>query len=807
MGERSASDREGVGSTPTSGPHTANPGYAAFQLAKALTTAEEHGDPATRERAYQKAEKWASVFEQLIGGSLQAGSRTPIDSVPAWATLEVLTGGFASGKLLAGGPLQDHERALATRRGVVIDGDNRLGLNRYFLSEEGLAVLREQMNRGTFEVGVPEEGALLVMAWLLDNGYSEKARVLLDELTPFLSWLRFYAEPTEQPRRYGTKVFLQNVDATVKRLRDIRPNKRIAAQKEAIQVWAALYDELVELFLETVEGEPPSLAAGPDGVPFPRENGKYQVEGGWPCRRFPSDWQRRTTDFLRRFEHERQKHTQSSKPRHQKSSLAQLVEYLPRCVSDASSLSGRDVGRIRLLLARYVAKRGLPGSAKCRAVRDRQAVQARTPMYHLVAAAVIPRLAVYPGKEGIEDLAPVMQPITQNELAICGLEAEHELPESIRRKIERCLSGTVEVLVSCGLVTSGDTLAELLPQVSSQLRAAGITDPTLRQIYAAIYQAFRRRRSLLLFDLQSQVQIHELPWVAAIDEFRSENLSSQEAANQALHEVICLALVSFPQAIIPNKLLQELRALQKSAGINIPLIDELAADIFMGEFSSKFVHAAQQAAAVMRGTLYETYYGIEYEAVLRLPATLEKPPQSWFSGRSRNQTEGLIQLCCSRAGVPTGTWNPAANGMIIEQQQILTTQNLATLISGLGLVDALRPQLLDMSRRCFEWVCRRQQMKVTDWHARLLMIKNTAYAWRQMLIYLSFVSPTDQVSYIEWTRSHFLAQRDDFQRRFRPAFDGLTLALNGTTPARHDARDVGPRQFLGWSKSRHWLLD
>jgi hypothetical protein len=51
MAERSASDREGVGSTPTSGPLAANPGYAAAQLAKALTTANEHQDAETRERA------------------------------------------------------------------------------------------------------------------------------------------------------------------------------------------------------------------------------------------------------------------------------------------------------------------------------------------------------------------------------------------------------------------------------------------------------------------------------------------------------------------------------------------------------------------------------------------------------------------------------------------------------------------------------------------------------------------------------------------------------------------------------------
>src|SRR5690606_5868728 len=149
-------------------------------------------------------------------------------------------------------------------------------------------------------------------------------------------------------------------------------------------------------------------------------------------------------------------------------------------------------------------------------------------------------------------------------------------------------------------------------------RAAGITDPLLRQLDAAIYRSFRRRRSLLLLDLQSQVRIEELPWVAAMEVFRAKNLSTRELARQTLQEVTRLALASFPHALVPNKLLQELRALVVQAKLDIPLVDELAADIFMGEFSGKFVRAAKQAAQLMSGTLYQTYYGIDYGQVLQL---------------------------------------------------------------------------------------------------------------------------------------------------------------------------------------------
>ena len=633
MAEHSASDREGVGSSPTSGSHTANPGYAVFQLAKALTTAEQHEDADTRTRARRKAEKWGSVFTQMLDGSLQVGSRTPLDNVPTWATLEVVTGGFATGALLAGGPLCDHERALASKHGFTVDAEDRLPLNRFFLSDEGLGDLVERLTRGTYEVGVPEEGTFLVVAWLINNGHGKQARELLDHLAPFFPKLRFYPEPVERPRRFGSRVFVQDVNATLENLRAIRPNQAIVAQNEAIAVWAPLYDELVGLFLETVEGPTPNLAHGPDGKRLPRDNGRFLVEGGWPCKTFSSDWNSRATDLLRRFERLRQENTNSSKPRHRKSSLAQLMPCLSKCVADPGALSGREVGRIRLLLARYVAKRGVPGSTQCQSVRQQQAVQAQTPMYHQVAATVVPRLQAYSGNEGIKDLTPVTKPVTDDESVHCGLEPGRELPETIRRKVERCLCESIEVLVERGLITSGDVLANVLPQITSGLRAAGISDPLLRQLYAAIYRAFRRRRSLLLLDMQSQVRIEELPWVAAIEQFRSENLSTNELARQTLEEVISLALVSFPQAILPNKLLQELRALVQGAGLDIPLVDELAADIFMGEFSGKFVQAAKRAAELMSETLYQTYYGIDYKQVLRL----SDPKKRWVGcGAFRN---------------------------------------------------------------------------------------------------------------------------------------------------------------------------
>ena len=97
---------------PDTGTPQVNPGYALFQIAKALTTSEQSEDADTRRRAQEKISRWTTVLNGILGGTLDVGSRTPLEGVPGWATLEVLAGGFATGQMLASGPLLDHEREL-----------------------------------------------------------------------------------------------------------------------------------------------------------------------------------------------------------------------------------------------------------------------------------------------------------------------------------------------------------------------------------------------------------------------------------------------------------------------------------------------------------------------------------------------------------------------------------------------------------------------------------------------------------------------------------------------------------------------
>jgi hypothetical protein len=100
----------------------------------------------------------------------------------------------------------------------------------------------------------------------------------------------------------------------------------------------------------------------------------------------------------------------------------------------------------------------------------------------------------------------------------------------------------------------------------------------------------------------------------------------------------------------------------------------------------------------------------------------------------------------------------------------------------LDLGQAFGEQLDDLARQCFQWICRRLQVKTDLWHARLIQVKNTAYAWRQMLFFLALVPPARQASFFEWAQAYLKEQPQAFQQRFQPAMLGLAFALQGISP-------------------------
>ena len=68
---------------------------------------------------------------------------------------------------------------------------------------------------------------------------------------------------------------------------------------------------------------------------------------------------------------------------------------------------------------------------------------------------------------------------------------------------------------------------------------------------------------------------------------------------------------NWPQTLIPNKLVSSLIDIRKTLGYEPALLEELAADIFMGDFSRKYFAHAKLASEKLTDLLYGKYYGLK----------------------------------------------------------------------------------------------------------------------------------------------------------------------------------------------------
>lgn len=740
-------------------------GYAFGQLERALRRAVSDTDGATRARARKKVNRWQAVLAGMADGTLAIGSRTPVADTPAWVTLEVEHGGFATGRYLAETELADDEAAVVAALPPEAQGTTpRERLNLWYLTDAGQLELLAALADGTYRIDLPEDSALMVVAWLLIHDHNALALDIVAQLRPLMHRLRMTPRLVATPMPQGTAVRVTTVGEAKAALRAVQVGRQLGAMRETLGVWHPLYDRLVELWCDTVDGDLPHLSDN-------------AVVGGWPCRTWPADWVERRAQWLDDYQVAVDRHAIVGQ--HPKSNFARLHSALLACERDSTALSGRDVGWIRRALANTVSKHGAPGSAPRVALRTIQQAVVSRPTFAALAEELAGRLDGFPDEGGLPSLDPVGS----------------DMPAHLVAKAARALEAPVEELVARGVITSGEVLAKVLPQMTASLLAANLADADLATLYAQTYTAFRRRRSLLLLDLSHQVRFEELPWIGELAPLRSRKRT--RPARQVLEQTTLLALTSFPHAILPNPLVSELQTLAKQAEVSVPLVEEVAADIFMGTFTIKWRSAAEITSRVMADTLYARYYDL---------------PEVWATAKPRKRfgkstAADFAALCVERAkeartGGGQRNW-VAENGTVLEQSQILTTHNLVVLVDELGLrrrITLLGPELAD---RAFAWAVRRQAMKTSDRHARLQAIKNCAYAWRQAIFFLSFADQTTQVAAVDRLRT--LVIDAGLVNRLGLAVDGLAAVVGGAR-FREDGTVGGGRRFLGWTVGPHWAL-
>lgn len=739
-------------------------GYALGQLGRAFLTAATHEDPDVRRRADRRARRWAQTMERMADGRVDVGSRAPVRGLPEWVTLEVLRGGFATGSAVAEVPLQADEVALAQRLGL--PAERRLIFG-HLLTDQGLGELHALLDSGAYRVDIPEDAALLTVAWLVRAGDRVGALDLLDALSPFVDTLRLAPKVASVPTSPPDHVFRITAGEAADALRNRRPNPRVEAQREALAIWNPFGDRVLALWLEQYR------------------DGRPEVDGD-------PGWRARARALVDEYDRLATVHTLCTKHRRPKENLAILVRAL-RAFGAGEEVSVRERGRVRTAIEDQLAKRGRPGSERHRTVREPQGAVATAPGHARLAAVAAARLDGLDPDDGIAYPEALIGDVTPDESAWSGTPEGAVMPVIVPRVLTRAHAAPVETLLEEGVVSSAEVLAALVPRISASVVAAGFADDALARLAAANYRAFRRRRSLLLLNLEKQVQVTDLPWVRAA---AGHSDATVDEALAVARRVGGLSLDHFPSTIMPNPLVQELQHLLSASGHDLPLVEELAADIFMGRFSDKFRRAAQLAASVVGGTLYTRYYGIDAEQVMGLaePAgTTTASGWMWRRTRPAAPGESFGDLCRTRAGrSPIGGWSVAANGTIIEQSQILTTHNLAALVS-IGV----RPTRtwVELAREAFGRTG--TLLDLASRQARpLATVKDAAYAWRQAIFYLSVAGPSDAEAFLDdqssATRGHRVmgALVDDLRR----------VAVGQSVQDDHSP-------FLGWTVGRHRILD
>lgn len=735
--------------------------YAVGQLAAALTTASSHEDAATRQRADARVRAWLSVVDGMRRDGLSVGSREPVLGLPTWVSLQVVRGGFATGQALAGGPLEEDELARVARLGLP---RSRAAVFESYLTDEGFAELQGLLDAGAYEVRLPEDAALLVVAWLAAAGDRATALDLLETLRPYAARLRFMprdANPSDLPAHH---VFRRTAAQVATALRSQQPRPAIEAQREALSVWVPLTDAFVALWTE-------------DAV---------DLEGDWSTERC-----HRARTLLDSYDRALREHPRCRKYRNPKGNLPILVEATRAQV--ASGLTDAHPRRISHVLTSIAAKRGAPAGEGLRTLRAVQAGVAAMPGHHRLAAVAADRCGPLASDEGIRDVAAVIGPVAPDEATGDGLAAGVAMPTSVRRKVRLGATAPIDELVAAGVVPSAEVLAELVPGLTAQQVRAAYEDSRLGALLGRTYAAFRRRRSLLLLDLAKQVQFTELPWVGAVAPHARPGRPDDSLA--VARRVAALAIDSFPGTILPNPLVQELSTLYAASGVDLPLTEELAADIFMGRFSDKFLTSAKIAAELLQGSLYESYYGLDFGEVLTLP---DPSPRRRRLLRRRAPVGETLGDLCARGAPSTRRWSVAGNGAIIERQQVLSTHNLALLVDRGGVVptrswvdlasDATRhaAALLDQAQR--------QERPLAS-------LKDASYAWRQAVFFATMAGGEETAGIPDRMAQVPLADRWPMTE----VIGGLRHIVNGGS-FEADGTNSGGRRLLGWTTERHWAL-
>ncbi|MFE2143589.1 hypothetical protein ACFXA3_17925 [Streptomyces sp. NPDC059456] len=664
----------------------------------------------------------SSRVRALMSHWLRRPSGAARSFAPPWLSPEAGRAGFADG-----GPLRPHEREAAQLAGVPA---TRLDLFAHFLGEAGLRTLWSLLDSGRYEVTVPEEAALLAVAWLVRAGDDEAAEELVAQLRPFADRLPLTPRPADHPRPPADAV-RRRTSAEASIVLGLRkPHPAVEAQREALAVWRPFEDELLAHRLRAEAGE---------------HGAQWRADGA---------------ALLERYRDLAARHTRCTRHLDPKSNAAILRRALEEAVAGRAP-EPRQAGLLRHAVTSMVAKRGRPGSPEHTELRRKQAAQAALPAYHELAALARHRLCAPDADRAAPGAGPLDGPVTAGEAARTGLPAGTALPSAVRAPLAGIRPTAVTALTARAAVPSAEVLAELAPQLAAPHTARGYPDEAVRTLLAAAQPCAPARPYAghpWTRDRHAGQAGAEAPWSRAL---AAHGPGPAAQALLTLRAVGELAVESFPGAGIPGRLADTLSGLARQAELPVRFLSVPLTDTHSGAVDRDVYPAVRSAADLLQGTLYERYYGLDYAALRERAAAQD--------------AVAFMDLCVERAGLPRdlpggqddGRRGPLAHEAAVEEQaHVLTTFNMATLVGEVGIEP---PSGWDgLARGAFTAARRRSATP-----------KRAARAWRQLVFHLSLCDADGAAAVLAWIDAE-LARLPQASARLAPAVARLRPAATSS---------------------------
>jgi hypothetical protein len=223
---------------------------------------------------------------------------------------------------------------------------------------------------------------------------------------------------------------------------------------EAVHGWRAHYETLLQLAAET-------------------------RQEGWPFQFYPPGWAERAGAAVARFREALEASFDCHYPQRATSNLRQIGQAIELAAQQPGSLSGRQVGLVRRMLADSEARWGSLGSAERRqTVASRQNGSEGAAFEH-ARLALLKRLQALEPKSGVRDLAALLGP-TDGGLAI---------PQPLAQRVRRAWLATPGELVRAGVLASMHDLTIVSGQWTDAAADAGPSE-ALGDMVSLTWSAF-----------------------------------------------------------------------------------------------------------------------------------------------------------------------------------------------------------------------------------------------------------------------------------------------------------------------------